>query len=481
MEADAESLWSQLQATGKERIKDLCRNPLRLTLLCATWKVENALPETMAELYEIFVNFIYNWKGEEFLLTDEEKDKLTNEQKDKLLDKIKNDLNETLGKLEKVSLDGEVSRFRLTHRLVRQYLGKREAKSSLLNRALKLGWLNEVGVAAEKPREKVYGFYHATFQEYFAALAVEDWDYFLPKDHCDRPVEGKRYRIFEPQWKQVILLWFGREDIKAKAEENEKEKEEFIRALVEFEDACGEWNFDKVDRGFYEYQANFIAAAAINEFKACSLADEIVRQVVRWGFGYFNTEKQEWRTFLDPIKEAAREVIPQTIRPLAIAVLIEIIRMTKNEDTRRKAVESLEQIDPGNPKAIAGLLEVIRTTDSKYTQYQVIESLDKIDPGNPEAIAVLLEIIRRPTKDELTRSGATWTLREIGQGHPEAIARLLEIIRTTEDEWTRRQAVDGLGGIGQGNPDAIARLLEIIRTTEDEWTCREAVESLGKI
>ncbi|AMW30597.1 hypothetical protein [Arthrospira platensis] len=64
MEADAESLWSQLQATGKERIKDLCRNPLRLTLLCATWKVENALPETMAELYEIFVNFIYNWKGE---------------------------------------------------------------------------------------------------------------------------------------------------------------------------------------------------------------------------------------------------------------------------------------------------------------------------------------------------------------------------------------------------------------------------------
>ncbi|QQW28526.1 HEAT repeat domain-containing protein [Arthrospira sp. PCC 9108] len=328
-------------------------------------------------------------------MTDEEKDKLTNEQKDKLLDKIKNDLNATLGKLEKVSLDGEVSRFRLTHRLVRQYLGKREAKSSLLNRALKLGWLNEVGVAAEKPREKVYGFYHATFQEYFAALAVEDWDYFLPKDHCDRPVEGKRYRIFEPQWKQVILLWFGREDIKAKAEENEKEKEEFIRALVEFEDACGEWNFDKVDRGFYEYQANFIAAAAINEFKACSRADEIVRQVVRWGFGYFNTEKQEWRTFLDPIKEAAREVIPQTIRPLAIAVLIEIIRMTKNEDTRRKAVESLEQIDPGNPKAIAGLLEVIRTTDSKYTQYQVIESLDKIDPGNPEAIAVLLEIIRR--------------------------------------------------------------------------------------
>ncbi len=55
-EVDAESLWSQLQAAGKERIKDLCRNPLRLTFLCSDleeWK--NALPETMAELYAEFV------------------------------------------------------------------------------------------------------------------------------------------------------------------------------------------------------------------------------------------------------------------------------------------------------------------------------------------------------------------------------------------------------------------------------------------
>ncbi|MDT9193453.1 NACHT domain-containing protein [Limnospira sp. PMC 1245.20] len=34
----AESLWSELQESGKERIKDLCRNPLRLTLLASRWK-----------------------------------------------------------------------------------------------------------------------------------------------------------------------------------------------------------------------------------------------------------------------------------------------------------------------------------------------------------------------------------------------------------------------------------------------------------
>ncbi|MBO0348314.1 NACHT domain-containing protein, partial [Phormidium pseudopriestleyi FRX01] len=203
---EAESLWSQLQAGGKERIKDLCRNPLRLTLLCATWKVEDALPETTAELYAGFVEAMYAWKETAFAVTEEEKE----------------GLNAGLGALAKASLEAETGRFRLTHRLVCKSLGKPTAQGSLFHLALRLGWLNQVGVAAESPREKVYGFYHATFQEYFAALAVADWDYFVPRDHGNCPVEGKQYRIFEPQWKQVILLWLGREDV------TDEEKEAFI-------------------------------------------------------------------------------------------------------------------------------------------------------------------------------------------------------------------------------------------------------------
>ncbi len=336
--ADAESLWLQLQESGKERIKDLCRNPLRLTLLCATWKVEDALPETTAALYAEFVEAIYKWKKKAFPVKKEEKKQL----------------NGALGALAKASLEAETSRFRLTHGLVCEYLGE-PGEDSLLDKALRLGWLNEVGVAAEKPREKVYGFYHATFQEYFAALAVEDWDYFLPRNHVDSPVEGDQYRIFAPQWKQVILLWFGRGDV------GNEEKEEFIRALVGFKDGV---------EGFYGYQAFWLAAAAINEFKACSLADEIVRQVVRWGFGYFNTEKQEWRTCLDPIEQAARKAIPETIRPLAISALIDILDHCPSEDTRRQAAWSLGKIDPGNPEAIAALVKVMATTENESTRMQ---------------------------------------------------------------------------------------------------------------
>ncbi|MEC4896102.1 MAG: NACHT domain-containing protein, partial [Oscillatoria sp. PMC 1050.18] len=327
----AESLWEGLQAPGKERIKDLCRNPLRLTLLSSIWQGRQGdLPDTTAKLYEKFVNYIYDWKKEAFPVTEEEKQLL----------------NAGLGELAKASLDGEGTRFRLTHRLVCASLGK-PGDNSLLDTALRLGWLNEVGVDADEPEDPVYAFYHATFQEYFAALAVADWDYFLPRDHVDFPVEGKKYRLFEAQWKQVILLWLG-EDIG-----NEK-KEEFIRALVGFKDRC---------RYFYFYQAFFLAAAGINEFKACSLASEIVRLLVTLGFGDFNIEKQEWRTFLDPIEEAARKAIPETFRPLAISALIDILDHCRNEDTWWRAASSLEKIGQGNPEAIAALVKVIASTE----------------------------------------------------------------------------------------------------------------------
>ncbi|MDT9313441.1 HEAT repeat domain-containing protein, partial [Limnospira sp. Paracas R14] len=300
--------------------------------------------------------------------------------------------------------------------------------------------------------DSIFAFYHATFQEYFAALAVEDWDYFLPRNHVDSPVAGRRYRIFEKQWKQVILCWLGRKDIQA------QKKEDLIRALVEFEDGV---------RDFYEYKTYLLAAAEINQFKACSLATDIVRQVVKWGFGYLNTEKQEWQTFLEPIEEAAREVIPQTIRPLAMSALIELIENCPEKDSRMQAAESLGKIDPGNPDAIAVLVEIIRTTEDKYTRYQAAESLGKIGQVNPDAIAVLVEIIRT-TEDKYTRYQAAESLGKIGQVNPDAIAVLVEIIRTTEDKYTRYQAAESLGKIGQVNPDAIAVLVEIIRTTEDK-------------
>jgi HEAT repeat protein len=452
----ADALIAALHEPGREHLLDLVRNPLRLTLLCMTWD-GSSLPETQAELYERYLRKIYEWNRN---LHELEK---YAERCGTTTTKLKQNLNQQLGELAKAALNLPQERFRLSQALLEKYLGEELDKTSLGYLALRLGWLNRVG--RDGRGDGIFAFYHATFQEYFAALAVEDWDYFLPREHRDRPVDGKRYRIFEKQWKQVILLWLGRGDIEA------EEKEKFIRALVEFKGGV---------RDFYGYQAYFLAAAGINEFKACSLADEIVRQIVEWGFSYFDIEKQEWQTFLDPIEKAARKAIPETIRQLAIIEFTAIIKNCSDEGIRRQAAASLGEIDPGNPDAIAELLEIIRTTEDEHTRRPAAASLGEIDPGNPDAIAWLLQIIRT-TEDEDTRRRAAASLGEIDPGNPDAIAGLLQIIRTTEDEFTRMLAAASLGEIDPGNPDAIAGLLQIIRTTENEFTRMLAAASLGEI
>ncbi|WP_375470394.1 HEAT repeat domain-containing protein [uncultured Nostoc sp.] len=453
-----ERLKTELDSAERLRLRDLVQTPLRLALLCGISQTEEGnLPETKAGLYHQCVQQFYRWKQNRFRTSKKEQ----------------HDLNQALGRLALRDINEGSSRFRLLESFISEELGYPDDETSLFHKAWQLGWLNHVGIAAESSsKEKVYAFYHATFEEYFAALAVDDWHYFL-KHVPENPEQGI-YRIFEPQWKEVILLWFGREDVK------KQQKEDFIKALVEFEDGCNSQNQIPDWKGFYEYRAYFIAAAGIAELKDCDLADAIVKQIVTWGFGYFNIEKQKLQRFDRGIEEKAKTVLAETDRKKAIAALVELIRDSQFEYTRRQAVSSLGEIGENNPTAIAALVELIRDSKSEETRRQAASSLGEIAKDNPTAIAALVELIR-DSKSEETRRQAASSLGEIAKDNPTAIAALVELIRDSQFEYTRRQAVSSLGEIGENNPTAIAALVELIRDSQSEETRSLAVSSLGEI
>ncbi|WP_298910291.1 NACHT domain-containing protein, partial [uncultured Nostoc sp.] len=305
-------LCTALKESGKERIQDLVKNPLRLTLLCLNWQSgDGKLPNTQAGLYQQFVDDFYKWKKEEFAINSHQRQ----------------ELNVKLGELARKAIDKEATRFRLRQDFVKDFLGDADDENSLLKLALNRGWLNCVGI--DTNRKPVYAFFHASFQEYFAAIAINDWGFFLPHKHKNKPVKGERYRIFEPQWKQTILLWLGRE------EENLKEQQQqFIDALVNFKDGC---------RKFYEYRAYFLATAGIAEFRDYFRADEIVTQIAKWTIDS-----------LSSIKEEAKSALQHTDRTKAIAALVQLLQSTTVDDSTRKlAASSLEKIGTGNEIAIA--------------------------------------------------------------------------------------------------------------------------------
>ncbi|MBN3898951.1 MAG: HEAT repeat domain-containing protein [Nostoc sp. NOS(2021)] len=487
-------LCTALKESGKERIQDLVKNPLRLTLLCLNWQSgDGKLPDTQAGLYQQFVDDFYKWKKEEFATNYDQRQQL----------------NIKLGELAREAIDKEATPFRLRQDFVNRFLGNPDDENSLLKLAINRGWLNCVGI--DTNRKPVYAFFHASFQEYFAAKAIDDWHFFLnyvPKN----PSQGT-YRIFEPQWKQTILLWLGREE-----ENLKQQKQQFIDALVNFKDGCGKWNREDVDKGFYEYRAYFLAAAGIAEFRDDSRADEIVKQIVKWGFGYFNSKKQNWIKFSSLIEEKARLTLQHTDRIKAITALVQLLQSKDVDDytryqvadslgkigtgnefaitglvqllqstnvsdsTRWQAAYSLGKIDPGNEIAIAALMQLLQSTDV-VTRIQAAESLGEIDPDNKIAIAALVQLLQLNDVYDKTRMLAASSLGKIGTGNEFAIAALVQLLQSTNvDNYTRRQAAKSLGEIGTGNEFAITALVQLLQSTNvDNYTRRQAAESLGKI
>ncbi|MHC5861633.1 NACHT domain-containing protein, partial [Nostoc sp.] len=393
-----QQLCAALRESGKERIRDLVKNPLRLTLLCFNWYLgEGKLPETKAGLYEQFVADFYEWKKGLFATTGEQRRRL----------------NAALGELAREANDKEATRFRLRQEFVCEYLGEPDDADSLFGLALRLGWLNKVGVEAVNPRKGVYGFFHPTLQEYFGALAINDWHYFL-SDIPENPSHpDASYRIFEAHWKEAFLLWLGQKHI------FKEEKENLIRALVKFEDRCND---------FYWEQAIFLAAAGIAEFRGSIYEEKIVEQLILWTFGYFDLVQQQWLEALSPLREEARKVLLETDRSLVITQIIDFIQYYSDGlYARYRAIQILGDISLGYPEVIQFLLDLLRDSQDKLTIIQTADTLAKIVPNHREAIAILVNSIEDEQNFSISEFAAK-SLGEIGFNSPELIDKLVKLI-----------------------------------------------------
>ncbi|MFB2878394.1 HEAT repeat domain-containing protein [Floridanema aerugineum] len=479
-------LTTQLKEPGKERIKELVRNPLRLSMLCQSWCVpQQELPETKAALYEQFTTYFFEWKQEEF----SKKQRVLNQ-------RDKKQIQQALVKLALAAMES-VNRFR-----IEQDFAIEQMEEEWFNLADELGWLVLVD-RDTRTKKPVYAFFHPTFQEYFAACAIGDWHFFL--NHQIPPVSACSYRIFERQWREVILLWLGRGEIEG------KQKEEFIDALVNFEDGCG---------GFYENRAYFLAAAAIAEFQDYSQINEVMEWLIKFSLGYFDTEEQEWIDFLEIISNAAREALEKTHKPKAINALVQLLNSPElndyrrmevveilgnigqgnqkaidtlvqllsspqlDDDDRRQVAESLGNIDPDNQKAIDALVQVLSSSKlDPFTRRRVAEYVGKIDRENQKAIDALLQLLTSFNLNENLCWQVSKCLEKIGISNQKAIGTLLQLLNSPAlDDATRWRVAEGLGKIDPGNQKAINTLVQLLNSPvlKDD-TRGQVAESLGKI
>jgi HEAT repeat protein len=275
----------------------------------------------------------------------------------------------------------------------------------------------------------------------------------------------KLYRIFDSQWQAEILHCFSSKDVP------KEDKEEFIQALISFDDKCGD---------FYYYRAYLFAAEALAYFPESSLGDKIVEQILKWAYAYFRQDKRDWRIVPQPLVEAAREVIAKTDNQRVVAAYIQLLHTTESRSVLRVAAKHLNKLDPGNKTAMAALVLSLQFSPNQDTSYQLICSLEEIGCGNETAIICLIDLMQT-TLNKDTCIHAIKALGKIGNGNAKAIVALVDFLQINQGDNICTYAVESLWKIDPDNTLIVTTLLAILENNQIINILWLAVDLLAKI
>jgi hypothetical protein len=203
----------------------------------------------------------------------------------------------------------------------------------------------ESGLFLEKGKEEgksLYGFFHLSFQEYFAALELVDkWKKGL--------IDLNKY-VFDSRWIEIVRL--GVADLGSAAKRGRYEATEFVKAILDVED-----DFEESKRPLI--LAGYILSDDVK------LEPSIENRIIDDLFNvYLNTDYEE-------LRNSIWEIIKELLRTEKGKIISERIKeLAKNENVR--AVELLKLIDVEEALPILSKLTKSKTVEVRRAVASVL-------------------------------------------------------------------------------------------------------------
>jgi HEAT repeat protein len=444
---------------GNDRLRRLATNPMLLSVMAIVHRVDVTLPRDRATLYRRFAELLLERWDVGRGIKDQGATGLTLRQKESLMCQIGYHFHE------------RGVRF-LPRREVERLIAK--ALPSLGQPSERAGelldWVERrTGLLADG---EYMTFAHLAFQEYFAAGAMVS-----DPNLRDRLLQPDR--LFDPWWREVVLLYVGMAD----------DATDFIRQVYS----------PKADDLLR--RRLFLAGQCIGEATRVEeeLRREIRAELLRmWRNGYRRQQEEALRVlsrwpdrevrdfFLMALKNKDEEAKvradaagalgrlgvadPETLQALREAL--------KDEHTgvRASAAEALGDLGATDPQTLQALREALKD-EHTGVRASAAEALGDLGATDPQTLQALREVLR--DKDPVVRISAARALEHLGVAGPETLQALREVLRD-KDPVVRISTALALGRLGVADPEALQALREALRD-EDPVVRMSTALALGHL
>ena len=506
--AEAQRRQQSLQnaLNRNDRIKNLARNPLLLTIIALIHRYEAHLPKQRHKLYDRAVEtLLVNWDAYKSWEGDGESSSLCQhlEPDDwrRLMAQVAHWIH-TCGSTEDTAGGTLIDKDELIDFLadairglksIERYQAKAEAKRFLDFVRERTGLLNEQG-------QDCYAFVHKTFQEY---LTAEEIDYQADNEgEFDIVLNCIGDRLHDPHWREVLLLLIAQQKPKKAAKairrvlERGSEYEEWLHRDLLFagwclaEDVKG---LKGVDAGLCDEVLQHLVALEVRDEEKvgrrvreqvfevlCSLEETAFEKEAlmllkeaeigkgrllryRVALGERDAVFEKYRTGLtdeDPMVRdwAVTYLEPLKVRSEAITETMFPYLTEKYSYVRKEAAEALGKLGVASDEVVNALLQCLKNEDSSVRKEAATTTLRKFP---------------------VVGSSAAEALGKLGVVSDEVVNALLQVM--ADDLWFLSFfAAEALGELGVASDEVVDALLQSM-TGNDWWIDPRVAQALGKL
>ncbi len=462
--AQAQELIRDLQDAlkSKDRLQNLVRNPLLLTMVALIHRYQDTLPKRRHKLYDRAVDtLLKSWDRGKWGKTDREAyGEFKHLDRDDDLRRVMSQLaywihtqyetqtTESGTVVEEGELLTQLSRIiRDECSPVNPHKAEKEAKRFVTFIRDRAGLLNEYGRGR-------YAFVHKTFQEYLTAEAILNKAEY--EDNSDLIYEAIQTHLHNSHWREVILLLVGQLQGKKAAKA--------IKVILRRDSPYEQWL----------HRDLLFAGRCLTEDpeKLATAAPETISEILQ---RLVNLEIENYGRIAESIKKETFEIL-SWLKETAFEVEILTYLQASKEQIHLFRFLSFQFKLGEKDVALTRLLDLLKDKDL-FMRLSAAAALGNLGDRSKIILNGLFDLLK--DEDSFVRSSAAAALLNLGDCSEIVLNGLLDLLNDKNSEIQSR-AAEALGNLGDCSEIVLNGLFDLLNDENADIRSR-AAEALGNL